>query len=296
MPIAHEFEYKKVTGIEDAVELLAEYGDKAKILAGGTDLTVHIKEDHIAPDLVIDIKGIEEFKDLYFDGKKLFIGANVTFSEIIKSQEVKDNFRMLWEASETVASVGIRNLATVAGNICSAVPSLDSAPALLAYDAKIHVQSSKAVRTIDIKEWFLGVKKTAIKPDELLTSITLSLPEEKSASCYKKLGRYAGEDLAQAGIGILSMTNKHYKIAVCAVGPVPKRAIKTEKFLNGKDLTKENIKEAQKIIETEISPITDIRASKEYRTHMIKIMLERGLKEAKALLEGEKIKSNPIIQ
>ena len=295
MPIAHQFEYEKPVSINEVVELLAQYGEKAKILAGGTDLTVQIKEDHIAPDFVIDIKGISELKESKFAGNKLFIGANVTFAEIIKSDVVKQNFRLLWEASETVASVGVRNVATVAGNICSAVPSLDSAPALLAYDAEIHVKSKSGERTIAIKDWFLGVKKTAIKVDELLTGITLTLPEGKSASCYKKLGRYSGEDLAQAGLGVVALENNNYRVAFCAVAPTPSRAVKTEEFLAGKELTEDVIKEAQNIIATEISPITDIRASKEYRTHMIKIMLERALKEAVALLNGEDVKSKPII-
>ncbi len=295
MPIAHQFQYEKPTSINDTVELLAQYGEKAKILAGGTDLTVQIKEDVIAPDLVIDIKGIPELKELKFADNKLFIGANVSFAKLIKSDVVKENFRLLWEASETVASVGVRNIATVAGNICSAVPSLDSAPALLAYDAEIQVKSKSGERTIAIKDWFLGVKKTAIKADELLTRITLTLPEGKSASCYKKLGRYSGEDLAQAGLGVVALENNNYRIAFCAVAPTPNRATKTEEFLAGKELTEEVIKEAQSIIATEISPITDIRASKEYRTHMIKVMLERALKEAVALLNGENIKSSPII-
>ena len=295
MPIAHQFQYEKPASINEAVELLAKYGEKAKILAGGTDLTVQIKEDVITPDLVIDIKGISELKELKFADNKLFIGANVTFAELIKSDVVKQNFRMLWEASETVASVGVRNLATVAGNICSAVPSLDSAPALLAYDAEVHVKSKSGERTIAIKDWFVGVKRTSIKADELLTGITLTLPEGKSASCYKKLGRYSGEDLAQAGIGVIALENNNYRIAFCAVAPKPNRAVKTEQFLAGKQLTEDVIKKAQEIIATEISPITDIRASKEYRTHMMKIMLERALKEVVALLNGENIKSNPII-
>ena len=96
-------------------------------------------------------------------------------------------------------------------------------------------------------------------------------------------------------MGVLASENKQYKIAVCAVGPVPKRAKKTETFINGKDLTENNIKQAQEILATEISPITDIRASKEYRTHISKVMLERGLKESSDLLSGKKIKSEPIL-
>lgn len=295
MPISHDFEYFKPLNIEDAVKLLVENPEKSKIIAGGTDLTVQLKEDIITPDVLIDIKAIPELDKIEFTGTELKIGASVTFSNIEESEIIKTNFRVLWEAASTVASVGIRNRATLAGNICSAVPSLDSAPALLLYETKIHVKSFEAERIIDIEDWFTGPKKTSIKNNEIVTHIILTLPEKKSVSCYKKLGRYKGEDLAQVGLGIMATDNKQYKIAVCAIGPVPKRAKKTELFLNGKNLTEDNIKQAQELISTEISPITDIRATKEYRTHITKVMLERGLKECTALSAGEEIKSDPIL-
>jgi len=295
MPISHEFEYYQAKTVDEAVKLLAKNPEKSKIIAGGTDLTVHIKEDVIAPDVLIDIKAIPEFKEISFSNNVLSIGANVTFSEIEDNENIKNNFRVLWEAASTVASVGVRNRATLTGNICSAVPSLDSAPALFLYDAEIHVKNSENERVISINDWFTGPKKTSLKKDEIVTKITLKLPEEKTASCYKKLGRYKGEDLAQVGMGILISENKEYKVAVCAVGPVPKRVEKTEKFLNGKDINAEIIKQAQDILATEISPITDIRATKEYRTHIAKVMLERGLKESSDLLSGKEVKSEPIL-
>lgn len=295
MPISHDFEYFKPLTIEDAVNLLNENPEKSKIIAGGTDLTVYLKEDILTPEIIIDIKGIPDFNKIEFNGTKLSIGAGVTFSDIEESEIIKTNFRVLWEAASTVASVGIRNRATLTGNICSAVPSLDAAPALLLYDTKIQVRSSEEERIIGIEDWFTGPKKTSLNKNEIVKKVILKLPEKQSASCYKKLGRYKGEDLAQVGMGILALENKEYKIAVCAVGPVPKRVNKTELFLDGKDLTEKNIKQAQEIISTEISPITDIRATKEYRDHITKVMLERGLKECSALLAGEKIKSDPIL-
>jgi CO/xanthine dehydrogenase FAD-binding subunit len=295
MPISHEFDYKKVETLDEAVNLLAQYGDKAKIIAGGTDLTVQIKENIVAPDILIDAKGLAELNKIEFSNNILKIGAGVTFSEIEESEIIKEKFYILWEAAGTVASVGVRSRATVAGNICSAVPSLDSAPALLVFDAKINVQNSKGKRTISIQDWFTGPKRTALENDEMLTSITIELPKEKTASCYKKLGRYKGEDLAQAGVGVLVSESKKYKVSFCAVGPVPVRASKIENYLNGKNLTDDVILEAQKLVEQEISPITDIRASKEYRTEMCKVMLERALQDATAVLSGGKMKYTAII-
>ncbi len=295
MPISHEFDYKKVKTTDEAVDLLAKYGDKAKILAGGTDLTVQIKEDFATPELLIDIKGILDLNKIEFSDGVLKIGAGVIFSDIEESEIIKEKFYALWEAAGTVASVGVRNRATLSGNICSAVPSLDSAPPLMVFDAVINVKNAITERTIPIVDWFVAPKKTALKSDEIVVSISIKLPEEKIASCYKKLGRYRGEDLAQVGVGVLVSENKEYKISFCAVGPVPVRATKIEDFLKGKNLTNETIKEAQKIVEQEITPITDIRASKEYRMQMAKVMLERALNDATAILSGKEIKTEAII-
>jgi carbon-monoxide dehydrogenase medium subunit len=295
MPISHEFDYKKPATIDEAVEILAQYGDKAKILAGGTDLVVMIKEDILTPEMVIDIKGIKELKEISFLNDELKIGAGVTFFEIEESDIIKQNFRILCEAAGTVASVGVRNAATLVGNINTAVPSLDSAPALMVYDAVVHVKSKNGERTIAIEDWFTGPKRTALKSDEMVVAVSMKKPNGKSASCYKKLGRYKGEDLAQAGVGVLVSENKQYKISFCAVGPVPTRAHKIEDLLNGKELTAEIIAKAQDLVEQEISPITDIRSSKEYRTQMVKVMLERALNDASAMLAGKETKLNAII-
>jgi len=122
MAIVHEFEYFKPERIEDVIKLISEYKGKARLLAGGTDLVVRIKDELESPAAVIDIKGIEELKKLEFREDKLHIGALVTFADLIDSDIVREQFPLLWESSKTVASVGIRNRATLAGNISSGVP------------------------------------------------------------------------------------------------------------------------------------------------------------------------------
>ncbi|MEA2097002.1 MAG: xanthine dehydrogenase family protein subunit M [Candidatus Cloacimonadota bacterium] len=284
MAIINDFDYHKPKDINETLLLLSELEGKAKILAGGTDLIVHLKEELAKPEFIIDIKGIEELNKIDISNDRIFIGAGITFTDIIESKQLKEKIPILWEASEKVASVGIRNRATLVGNICSAVPSLDSAPALLVYDAEVLVQSKTDKRTISIHDWFIGPKKTVLKSDELV--IGINIPIEKHAGVYEKLGRYKGEDLAQAGIGILVDESKNYRFAYCAVGPVPKRMKKLEDFLRGKEITDKLLDEASKIIEDEISPITDIRSSAEYRTHMMKIMFKRGIQKSVALLKG----------
>ena len=286
MAIINDFAYLKPKDINEVLILLSEFKEKAKILAGGTDLVVHLKEELSKPEMVIDVKGIAELNKIEISNDSVFIGAGVTFTEILESKTIKKKLPILWEASETVASIGIRNRATLTGNICSAVPSLDSAPALLVYDAEILVQSNTDKKSISIHDWFTGPKKTSLKPDELVLGI--KIPIVQHTGVYEKLGRYKGEDLAQAGIGIFINEAKNYRFAYCAVGPVPKRMKKLEDFLQGKNITENLLQEAAELIPAEISPITDIRSSSEYRTHMMKVMFKRGLQKSTAIQNGDR--------
>ncbi|RLC58115.1 MAG: xanthine dehydrogenase family protein subunit M [Candidatus Cloacimonadota bacterium] len=284
MAILNDFKYYKPQEINETLQLLSEFKENAKILAGGTDLIVHLKEDLVKTENVIDIKGITQLNKIDISKDNIFLGSGVTFTEIIESPELKDKLPILWEASKKVASIGIRNRATVVGNICSAVPSLDSAPALLVYDAEIVVQSKNGKRNISIHNWFTGPKQTILKPEELVLGI--NIPITIHAGVYEKLGRYRGEDLAQAGIGIFVDEIKNYRFAYCAVGPVPKRMKKLEDFLQGKEISDKLLEEAAELIPNEISPISDIRSSKEYRIHMMKVMFKRGLQESVVILKG----------
>ena len=287
MAIVHEFKYFKPSSIDEAIGLLNEYGSKARILSGGTDLIVRIKDGFETPDAVIDIKGLDDLKILKFEDNKLIIGSLVTFNEIIDDETVKEKFPLLWESAKVVASMGIRNRATMVGNICSAVPSLDSGPALLLYEATVVVKGKDGERRIPIEEWFLGPRKTALKEGEIVEYIEVPLPDKKHGGCYIKLGRYNGEDLAQVGVGVLALSGNEYRVAFCAVGPKPNRARKIEETLKGKEISDSVIEDAKKLVEEEISPITDIRATKEYRMHMAKVMLDRALKAAVERLNGK---------
>jgi len=287
MVIVHEFEYFKPESVEGVIELLLKYKDKVRILAGGTDLIVRIKDGLEFPEAVIDIKGLTELGKFEFKDNKLFIGSLVTFNDLIESKIVEEKFPLLWESSKTVASIGIRNRATIVGNICSAVPSLDTGPALLVYEANVVVRGTEGERVISVLDWFLGPRKTALEAGEFVYGITISLSEKKRGGSYVKLGRYNGEDLAQVGLGILALEGNEYRLAFCAVGPVPGRAKKIEALLSGKSLTGSLIEEAKNLVPEEISPITDVRATKEYRLHVAKIMFERGIKAAVERLDGK---------
>ncbi|OGR68635.1 MAG: FAD-binding protein [Elusimicrobia bacterium GWC2_61_19] len=287
MPITTEFEYVKPRDMDEALHVFSLYREKARALAGGTDLVVHLKENLARPEVVVDIKALEELAGFTLKGDVMHIGALVTFADLIDSPLVKAKFPLLWEASLTVASVGVRNRATVAGNICSAVPSADSAPVLAVYDAEVLTRSIRGERRVAIAEWFAGPKKTVLAPDEIVTAVEMKLPAKKHAGCYMKLSRYEGEDLAQGGIAALAFADNTYRLAVCALGPKPARCPKTEAVLNGNKLSDKLVARAKETILQEVSPISDIRSSREYRLHMTQVMLGRVLEKAVARLFGK---------
>ncbi len=280
------FEYFKPSTIKEAVELKSKYGEAARFLLGGTDLVIAMDGGALNPDVVIDLKGIEELKVLEEKDGKLHIGANVPFVKLINSELVKDKFPSLWEASRLVASVSVRNRATVVGNICNAVPSAESSSPLMIRDAVVVTYGNEGRREIPISEFFVGPRKTSLKTDEVVTAVEVKIPETKFAECYVKLGRYEGEDLAQVGVSTYVDEEKNYRISFAAVGPVPVRAKEAEEFLKGKELTEEVLDKAKELALKAISPISDIRASKEYRYHMAGVMLTRALKASVSRLNN----------
>ena len=286
MPIAHEFEYLKPASLDEAVAILAERGDTAQVLAGGTDVVALLRDGAIAPEVVVDIKGIDGLADIRRAGDRLFIGPLVTFTDLIESELIRGSFPLFYEMAVKVASKGIRNRATIVGNICSAVPSCDAGPVLLVYDAQVLILGPGGERTVHIDEWFTGPKKTDLQSGELVVGLEISSSAQACGGSYVKLGRYRGEDLAQVSVAVFVSSDFEYRVAFGAVGPVPVRARKLEAAIKGEEPSDDMFEVARKFIARETSPITDIRATVEYRVHMLEVMLERGIRAAVARLNG----------
>lgn len=287
MTIAHDLEYFRPKDFTAALALRAKYGHRAAPLAGGTDLIVRMADGAEHYEVIIDLKMLANLKILERRrDSALVVGALITFSELIDSPLVKKAYPVLWEAARHVASVPIRNRATMSGNICSCVPCMDSAPALMVHEASVLVTGKQGERSIPVAKWFVAPRKTTLQHDELVTGI--ALPEiGKHGAAYLKMKRYRGEDLSQAGVAVLALPKNQYRIAYGSVGPVPTRATSIEKLLNGKKLTPALLAAAKKLVLREVTPITDIRASREYRMHMCQVMLERGLLAAASRLAGK---------
>jgi len=280
MAIPYEFGYEKPGSLDDAIRLLGVHGKNARLLAGGTDLANQMKQGYRVPQLLIDIKGIHELKEIRLSGKELHIGALATFFDLRSSSMIMEKANILYEAAGLVASTGVRNRATMVGNICSAVACMDSATPLLVHDACVHTRSVKGKKNYPIADWFIENRKTAIMDDEIVTHVSIPVPEKKYAGAYQKMMRYSGEDLSQANVSVLVLSEKKFHVAFGSVGPIPKRSPEVEQLLNAEGFSEETIEKANAIIETVIAPITDVRATKEYRMHMTKVMFGRALTTA----------------
>jgi CO/xanthine dehydrogenase FAD-binding subunit len=286
MSITHEFDYAKPSTLDEAIRILSERGEGARVLAGGTDLVAWIRDDLVRPSVLVDLKGIRGLDAIRCEGDTFTIGALVTVSDLIASETVRNETPLIWEMARLFASVGIRNRATVVGNICSAVPSCDCGPVLLVYEARVHLQGPAGPRTIPIADWFTGPKATAIGRAEIVTAVSFERAPQPHGGCYVRLGRYHGEDLAQAAVAVLALAGDRYRIAFGAVAPTPVRARRLEAVLNGKRIDGPSLAAASALVSEETAPITDVRASEEYRAHMLPIMVERGLRTAVARRDG----------
>ena len=286
MVIAKEFDYLRPATLTEATGILAAHpGPTTRVLAGGTDLVAWMRDAAVAPDLVVDIKNIPDLHDIRLDGDTLHLGSLTTFTDLIESDLVAAHVPLLIEMASTVASTGIRNRATVVGNICSAVPSCDAGPVLLVLDTTVHVIGPKGPRSIDINDWFVGLRQTARTDDEVVTHLTIKV--RPHGGVYVKLMRYAGEDLAQASVGIAVYPDHEYRVSFGAVAITPIRSPRIEKALGGRPLDEDVIAAVVAMVPDEISPITDMRATAEYRTHMSQVMLKRGLTAAVDRLAGD---------
>jgi len=286
MSISHEFDYRRPGSLAEAHELLRDAGEGACLLAGGTDVIPWLRDGLARPKLVVDIKGLPELEGISVADGVLTIGALATFADVLHSHLVHDGLPVLGEMARLMGSTGIRNRATIVGNICSGVPSCDSGPVLLACEATVRVSTPEGERAVPIDEWFLGPKSTALGTQEVVLGVSMPVPDRRHGGCYVKLRRNRGEDLAQAGVAVMALAGRSYRVAFGAVAPTPVRAKRIEALLEGHDIDEALLGEARSLVPEETAPIGDIRASQEYREHVLPVMLERALRAAADRRDG----------
>jgi CO/xanthine dehydrogenase FAD-binding subunit len=280
-----KFNYLAPTTLDEALSLLSEYKGRAKAIAGGTDLVPKLKRREIrAPEYVIDLKGVPGLDEIKYDAGGLSLGALVTIGMVETSAKIQQKFGILAQAAQSMASPQVRNRGTIAGNICNAVPSADSAPPLLTLGARLKLVSQKSERTVNIEDFFTGPNQTALGDDEILREIQVPDMPTNGKGVYLKLTPRRAMDLAIVGVAVVVIPQdgicQDIRIALGAVAPTPIRAKKAEAILKGQKFDDALIEKAAKAAAGEAKPIDDHRASAEYRRDMVEVLVRRAVKQA----------------
>lgn len=278
------FEYVRPGSLEEALALLADNREGGcRVYAGGTDLMPKLKKRLLdAPRAVVDLKGVPGLDGIsYSDADGLRIGALATISQVAASEVVNAKYPALAQGAANIASTHIQNRGTVVGNICSALPSADSAPALLALNAQVRCVGPKGERLAPLAEFFTGPSATSLAPGELVSEILVPPAPAGQKGVYFKLSPRARMDLAVVGVAVVGSVAggkvSDVRIGLGAVAPTPIRASQAEAGLDGKELTDQARQEAAKAAAAQAKPIDDHRASADYRRLMVEVLVRRGL-------------------
>jgi len=278
------FEYHTPGTLPEALDLLTRYGKRASVLAGGTDLLLAMKRRETVPEHLVNIKRLTSLKGITRDSSgQIAIGPLVTLEEIGSSELIKEKLPGLWDAANTMASPQIKSLATIGGNVCSAMPSADAVLPLIASRASVRIAGAKGEREVPLEAFFKGPGESVLRGEEILTRILLPEPGEKTGGCYLKLMRRHAMDLAQIGVAAClrldsgGLICREARVALGAVAGTPIRASGAEKVLLSKKVYPETAKEAGRAASAEANPRSSIRASKEYRKAMIEVLTKRAV-------------------
>jgi CO/xanthine dehydrogenase FAD-binding subunit len=272
------FDYARPATVADAVGLLARHRGAAKVLAGGTDLVVGLRQHTLTPRLVVDVKGLEDLPPAVTGtGGAVVIGATAVMADLARHALVRRHLPALVEAADTVGSIQIRNRATLAGNICHASPAADTVPPMLAYDAQVHVSGPTGERRLALADVILGPGRTALEPGDLVTAVELGIPRQPVGAAFARMTRRRGVDLASVNVCCSVSADGVTRFAYGAVAPRPFLVADDTGTLADPEVG-ENRKAAllEELI-AHASPISDVRASREYRVAMLRVLSRRAL-------------------
>lgn len=274
-------EYYEPVSLEEAIKLLRKFKGEAKVLAGGTDLFISLRNNSTQLKYMINIKKIPELSGVSYDPKGgLVIGPLTTMNEVAEHEVIRREYSLLSQAAGKIGSYQVRNRATLGGNLCHAAPSAETAPPLLTLEVKLNLVGPVGERVVPIEKFFIGPGETILNNDEIIKAIVIPPLQERTAGCYVKHSYRKAMDIAVVGVAMLLTLDANYcknaRIGLGAVAPIPIRALQTEAYLKGKELTYEVLQQAGEIAAHEVNPISDIRGSREYRIEMIKVQIRRA--------------------
>ena len=279
----NQFKYISPKTKEEVLEILKQEKSEACIVAGCSNVLPYIKDKIISKKLLVDISGIEELNYIKKSEGKLCIGAATTISDLINSKIIREECNILYQAAEQFADPTIRNSATIGGNLADASPAADVAPPLLVLDAVLEVENMDAKREISLKNFFVGVRKTVLHDDEMITSIKIKDDSINKNGYFIKLGLRQAMAISLATVALILEVEKDkvadVRIAMGSIAPTPLRLIKIEEFLKNEKINDELIEEAIKKVREEVKPIGDVRASAEYRRYVSGILFKRAFKK-----------------
>jgi CO/xanthine dehydrogenase FAD-binding subunit len=289
-----DFQYCTPSTLREAIKLLAEKGDKARLLAGGTDLIVQMRVGRHTPERVIDAKNIPELSDLSYGNRRgLRIGAAVPCHRLYNHEEATTLYPGLTDSASIIGGIQIQGRASIGGNLCNASPSGDSIPTLIAYKAVCEIAGPDGKRTMPVEDFCSGPGKNALNPGEILVAITLPPARKGSGAHYLRFIPRNEMDIAVVGVGAyVELANrrkdfKNVRIALAAVGPVPIFAREAGALLEGREVSDEAIAQAAQAAQEAASPISDMRGTADFRRHLVGVLTKRALNGAVLRAKGK---------
>jgi len=273
-------EYVVPQSVGEAVEALSE-SPKARVIAGGTDLMVGMREGHVHPTRLVDITRIQELIGISTQNGSLRIGAATKIDEILHHPTVRSEYPALVDAGQLLGGWQIQNMATLAGNLCNASPAAEMSGPLLVLDAEVEVMGPSGERRIPLDEFWTGPGKTVLEPAEILTTIVIPGKVSGRLSAYQRVDIRHSVDIAlvSSAVGVELSEGKVQlaRIALGAVAPTVIRVTEAEAYLQGRTLSEEVLDKVEDLAEAAAVPITDVRASAEYRSAMAGVLARRVL-------------------
>ena len=281
----HPYQYIPATNITETVSMLARYGHRARIMAGGTDLLVQLRGERYELDAVVDAKAIPELMELTMDGG-LTIGAAVPCYQIYEDGAIVTAFPGIIDAASLIGGIQIQSRASLGGNLCNATPSADGICPLIVHSGVVTLTGVEGTRTLPVEEFATGPGRNALGHGEMLIKIHLPKPVDHFGAAYQRFIPRNEMDIAVAGVAsavTLDVSGERIesaRIALAAVGPVPIVAKLASDFLAGQPATEESFAKAGEIASTEASPISDMRGTIEQRRHLVGVLTRRTLAQA----------------
>jgi CO/xanthine dehydrogenase FAD-binding subunit len=275
-------DYARPETLDEAVGLLAEHGDGARVLAGGTDLLVHLRAGALTPDLVVDGKGIAELNELsYSPDCGLTLGAAVPCYRVYQNKEISAAYQGLIDAASLIGGTQIQGRATFGGNLCNAVPSADSIPAMIAHGGTCTIAGPNGTREVAVEDFCTAPRRNVLAANELLVSIHFPAPQPGFGARYIRFIPRNEMDIAVAGAGVsVELDNGNIqsaRVTLASVAPTPLFVAEAGEAIAGKPATEETVRIASGIARDAAVPITDMRGTIEYRKHLCEVLTRRAL-------------------